>query len=190
MHSNGDGAFDVDRSIVDEQGLPRPEAEPIEGAKIDRRIGLQQFLLAGDENVAEAAEEGLFPRPEGPPEVGREIGDREKRHAASIQLLHKRVDAGDGIGDRLAEPLAPGRDQSGISREFLAELGRGLVEGPAAVQAVVPAPQIDILDEAQARRVVGDLALEEGFGIPAVKDVADVEDGGRDRGQAFSPGAP
>jgi hypothetical protein len=100
------------------------------------------------------------------------------------------VDALDRIGDRLAESLAPGGDQFGISREFLAQVGRGFIERPAAVQPVVPAPQVDVLDEAQARLIVGDLPLEEGLGIPTVKDVADVEDGGRWLGQPVSPGAP
>jgi hypothetical protein len=100
------------------------------------------------------------------------------------------MDAGNGIGDRLSESLAPGRDQSGISREFFAELYSGLIERPPAVQAVVPAPQVDILDKAQARLVVGDLPFEKGFGIPAVEDVADVEDDGFGLVQPISPGAP
>ena len=71
-----------------------------------------------------------------------------------------------------------------IFGEFLAELGRGLGIGPAAVQRLVPAVEVDVLDEAQARLIVGDLPDEEGFGIPAVEDVADVEDDGgrRSRG--------
>ena len=62
--------------------------------------------------------------------------------------------------------------------EFLVELGRGLGIGPAAVERLVPAVEVDILDEAQARLIVGDLPDEEGVGIPAVEDVADVEDDG------------
>ena len=92
----------------------------------------------------------------------------------------------------------------GIFGEFLAELGRGLVIGPAAVERVVPAIEVDLLDEAQPRLVVGDLPDEEGIGIPAVEDVADVEDDGgglsassrqlrRERSryaEGVSPGAP
>ena len=48
--------------------------------------------------------------------------------------------------------------------EFLAELGRGLGIGPAAVERLVPAVEVDILDEAQPRLVVGDLPDEEGSG--------------------------
>ena len=62
--------------------------------------------------------------------------------------------------------------------EFLAELGRRLGMGAAAVEAVVPAVDIDILDEAEARFIVGELADDEGIGVPAVEDVADVEDDG------------
>ena len=57
--------------------------------------------------------------------------------------------------------------------EFLAELGRGLVERPPAVERVVPAPEVDILDEAKPRLVLGNLPGEEAFGVPAVEDVAD-----------------
>ena len=95
----------------------------------------------------------------------------------------------------------------GVFRELLAELGRGLGIGPAAVEAVVPIPQADVVDEAHARRIVRDLANEEAVGIPAVQDIADVEDDGRDRRshlsalsgpktgshfwwKALSPGAP
>ena len=94
---------------------------------------------------------------------------------------------GTGIADRLAEALAPGGDQSGVIGEFLGELGRGLGERPAGVERVVPAPQVDILDEAQPRLVLGELPGEEGFGIPAVEDVADVEDDGGGPGHARRP---
>ena len=66
----------------------------------------------------------------------------------------------------------------GIFGEFLVELGRRLVKGPAAVERLVPAVEIDIVDEAHPRLVVGDLPDEEAVGIPAVEDVADVEDDG------------
>ena len=49
-------------------------------------IGLQQFHLARDDDVAEAGEEGLLLRVEGRPEIGGEIGDREERHAARVEL--------------------------------------------------------------------------------------------------------
>ena len=78
----------------------------------------------------------------------------------------------------------------GIFGEFLGELGRGLGIGAAAVQRFVPAVEIGILDEAQARRVIGDLPDEKGIGIPAVEDVADVEDDGGDSHAGISPGAP
>ena len=42
----------------------------------------------------------------------------------------------------------------------------------------MPGVEVDILDEPQPRLVVGDLADEEAVGIPAVEDVADVEDDG------------
>ena len=95
-----------------------------------------------------------------------------------VERLDDLVNAGHRTGDRLAEALAPGRDQSRIFGEFLAELGRRLGIGPAAVQRLVPAVEVDILDELQPRRVVGDLPDQEGVGIPAVEDVADVEDDG------------
>ena len=47
----------------------------------------------------------------------------------------------------------------------------------------MPAVEVDILDEAQPRLIVGDLPDEEGIGIPAVEDVADVEDDGLDCGR-------
>ena len=165
-------------AVVDEQRVGRAQAEAVEREIIDRGIGLQQLDLARDDDVAEAGEEGALLRVEGRPEIGREIGDREQRHAARVELLDDLVDARHRTGDRLAEALAPGRDQRGIFGEFLAELGRGLGIGPAAVQRLVPAIEVDILDEAQARLIVGDLPDEEGVGIPAVKDVADVEDDG------------
>jgi hypothetical protein len=84
-----------------------------------------------------------------------------------------------GAADRLAEAAAPGGNQLGISGIDFAELARGLVERPAAVQRLVPLPQIGVCDELQARFVVRDLAHQESVGIPAVKDVADVEDDGR-----------
>ena len=42
----------------------------------------------------------------------------------------------------------------------------------------------------QARLVVGDLPDEESVGIPAVEDVADVEDDGGHGHLEVSPGAP
>ena len=65
-----------------------------------------------------------------------------------------------------------------IFGELAAELGRRFLEVAAAVQAVMPFPQADILDEAQTRLILGQLPREEAFRIPAVEDVADVEDDG------------
>jgi hypothetical protein len=42
----------------------------------------------------------------------------------------------------------------------------------------VPREEVDILDEAQDGLVIGELPREEGLGIPAVEDVAEVEDDG------------
>ena len=115
---------------------------------------------------------------EGRPEIGGEIGDREQRHAARVERLDDLVDAGHGPVIVSPKRSLQAADQRGIIGEFLGELGRGLGIGPAAVERLVPAVEVDILDEAQARLIVGDLADEEGFGIPAVEDVADVEDDG------------
>jgi hypothetical protein len=180
LHSDGKGALDVDQPVVDEQRLFRLEAEAVEGAVVEGGIGLQELLLARDDDVAEAAEEAILPRPEGPPEIGGEIGDSEKRNAALVEFLDYGVDAGNRLGDRVAEALAPGRDVMGVIGEFLAELGGGLGEGAAGIERIVPFPQADLVDEAQARLVLGQLPGEEAFGIPAVKDVADVEDDGGD----------
>jgi hypothetical protein len=100
------------------------------------------------------------------------------------------VDARNGIADRLAEPLSPRGDQVSIVGEFFAELGRRFGERPARVERVVPAPQVDVLDEAKPGLVLGNLAGEEAVGIPAVKDVADVEDDGGRRRNGSTPGAP
>ena len=126
--------LDVDLAVVDEQRLRRPQPEAVEREIIDGRIGLEQLDLARDDDVAEAVEEGALPLVEGRPEIGREIGDREQRHAARVELLDDRVDAGHRAADRLAEAVAPGGDQSGIFGEFLVELGRRLGIGPAAVE--------------------------------------------------------
>jgi hypothetical protein len=72
-------------------------------------------------------------------------------------------------------------------RECLAELGRGLVIGPAAVERLVPAVKVGFFDKAQARLIVGDLPGEECVGIPTVKDVADIEDDG---GRRLADGQP
>ena len=150
VHADRPRALDVDLPVVDEQGLGRPQAEAVEREIVDGRIGLEQFHLARDDDVAEAA------RRRHPP-CARKGGQKsaEKlviansgtpRASSSSTML---VDARHRIADRLAEALAPGGDQRGISGEFLAELGRGLVERPAAVERVVPAAEVDILDEAQ-----------------------------------------
>ena len=78
----------------------------------------------------------------------------------------------------------------GIFGEFLGKLGRRFGIGAAAVESLVPAVKVDILDESQALGIVGDLPDEEGIGIPAVKDVADIEDDGRGVRAQISPGAP
>lgn len=179
VHSDGLGAFDVDCPVVDEQSVPGSEAEAIEGKIVDGGIGLEQLFLALNDYVAKAAEEGLLLFVEGRPEIGGKIGDREERHAGLVELAHDLVHPGDGIADRLAEPLAPGGDQVGIFGEFLRQLGRGVSIGTASIEGLVPVPQADIVDEFQPRRIVRDLPDEEGIGIPAVKDVADVEDDGR-----------
>jgi hypothetical protein len=70
MHADRTSAFDVDLAIVDKQGLVRPQAEAVECEKIDGRIGLQQTLLAGNDDVAEAAEEGFLIGAKGRPEIG------------------------------------------------------------------------------------------------------------------------
>ena len=51
----------------------------------------------------------------------------------------------------------------------------------------MPAVEIGVLDEAQARVIVGDLPGEECIGIPTVKDVADIEDDG---GRRLAKGQP
>src|SRR5947209_18341013 len=79
-----------------------------------------------------------------------------------------------------------------IIGEFLAELGRRLVERAAAVERIVPAPEVHLLDEPQPLFILGNLAGQKGFGIPAVKDVTDVEDDGGDtlRHEAQEPVMP
>jgi hypothetical protein len=189
-HADGFGALDIDRAVVDEQSVLRLQTESVEREVVDGRIGLQQLHFSRHDDVAEAGEEGLLPLVERRPEIGREVGDGEKRNTVRLERCDDLVNAGDGIADGLAEPLAPGGDQVGIFGEFPRELGRRLGIGTAAVERLVPVPQTDILDELEARGVVRDLADEEGIGIPAVEDVADVEDdGSRSRAQA-SPGAP
>ena len=74
-------------AVVDEQRLGRAQPEAVEREIVDRRIGLQQLLLARDDDVAEAGEEGPLLLVEGRPEIGGEIGDREQRHAARVELL-------------------------------------------------------------------------------------------------------
>jgi hypothetical protein len=91
----------------------------------------------------------------------------------------------DRPGDGFTEPRPPGRDQLGISGEGPGELRRRLAERPSAVERFLPAIEIGIGDETQPRRIVGDLPREEAFGIPAVKDVADIED---DCGGLFGAG--
>jgi hypothetical protein len=71
----------------------------------------------------------------------------------------------------------------GVSGKLPAELGRGLGEGPAGVERVVPFPQSDVGDEAEPSLVLGELAGEEALGVPPVEDVADVEDDG---GRSFA----
>jgi hypothetical protein len=155
VHSDRLGPFDVDRAVVDEQGLGGLQPEAVERAEIERRVGLQQLLLARDDDVPEAAEEGILLGAERLPEIGREVGDGEERHAARVELLDDGVNARHRIGDRLAEPFAPGGDVGGVIGEFLGELGGRLVERPAGVEAVVPAPQVDLLDEGEARSSSG-----------------------------------
>lgn len=182
MHADGERALHIDSPIVDEERLGGPKPEPVEGAVVERRVGLQQLFLAGDDDVAEAAEEGVLTPAERRPEIGGEVGDGKERHTARVEFLDDGVDAGDGVGDRLAEALAPGRDQMGVGRKCLGKLGGGLVERPPRVERIVPAIKVDVPDEAQALVIVRDLADEETIGIPAVKDVADVEYDGGGRG--------
>ena len=182
LHPDRLGAVDVDLAVVDEQRFARAKTEAVEGEEVDRRIGLQELHLAGNDDIAEAAEEGLLLGVEGRPDIGREIGDGEEGDCAPVQFLDDRVDPGDGIADRLAEALAPRLDEVGIFRKLGAELVGRFTKVAAAVERVVPFPKADILDELEPLPVFGDLADEEAFGIPAVKDVADIEDdGGRCR---------
>src|SRR5688500_932813 len=88
-------ALDVDLAVVDEQPFVRLKPEAVEGEIVDGRIGLEQPDLARDDDVAEAAEKGVLARPERRPEVGREIGDGEERHAPRVQRLDNGVDPGD-----------------------------------------------------------------------------------------------
>ena len=50
------------RAVVDQQRLVRPQAEAVERETVDGGIGLQQLHLAGDDDVAEAGEEGRLLR--------------------------------------------------------------------------------------------------------------------------------
>ena len=143
---------------------------------VDGGVRLQQLHLARDDDVAEAAEEGSLPLIKRPPKIGREVGDREQRDAPLVQLLDDRVDARNGVADRLAEPVAPGGDQVCIIGELLGKFGRRLAERAPAVERVVPVPQVDILDEAQPRLIVSYLFDQKAVRIPAVEDVAAVED--------------
>ena len=67
----------------------------------------------------------------------------------------------------------------GVGRKLLGQLRRRFGEVAASVQRFMPAVEIGFLDEAQSLGIVRDLADEEAVGIPAVKDIADVEDDGR-----------
>ena len=71
-----------------------PQPEAVERQIVDGRVGLEQFDLARDDDVAEAGEEVALLVMEGRPEVGREIGDREERHALLVERLDDVVDAG------------------------------------------------------------------------------------------------
>jgi hypothetical protein len=75
-------------------------------------------------------------------------------------------------------------------REFLGKLGSRFRKAAPSVQGLVPPVEVDVVDEAEPRLVLRDLPYEEAVGIPAVKDVADVEDDGGRRFDRFSPGVP
>jgi hypothetical protein len=77
-----------------------------------------------------------------------------------------------------------------VVREFRGKLGRRFLEAAPAVQSLVPPVEVDIVDEAQPSLVIGDLPDEEAVGIPAVEDVADVENDGSRSRDGLSPGAP
>src|SRR5688500_5573021 len=177
-HADGLGGLDVDQAVVDEQGVFGTQPEAVERQIVNSRIGLEQLDLARDDDVAEAAEKVALALVEGRPEVSREIGDRVERHAPVIERLDDGVDAGHGTGDGLAEAVAPGGDQMGVFGEFLGQLGCRLGVRAAGVERIVPLPQADIVDKAHPRLVVGDLADQEAVRVPAVEDVADVEDDG------------
>jgi hypothetical protein len=70
----------------------------------------------------------------------------------------------DRPADRLPEAAAPGGDQLGISGIDFAEFVRGFIERAAAVEALVPGPQVGVFDELEPLRIVGDLPDEESVG--------------------------
>src|SRR4030095_10230257 len=78
VHADGLGRLDVDQPVVDQQGVLRPQPEAVEREIIDSGVGLEQFDLARDDDIAEAPEEVALLVIEGRPEVGREIGNREQ----------------------------------------------------------------------------------------------------------------
>ena len=99
---------------------PGRHPEALERQIVDRRVGLDQFLLARDDDAAEAIEHSRLARAERRPEFAGEIGDREQRHAAPHRDRRRARASPASARDAVAEARAPGGDQLGMLRDAAA----------------------------------------------------------------------
>lgn len=172
---------DIFGPVVDEQRLARRQAEASHRQREDRGIGFHQPLLSGHDDIMKAIEKRGMVGAERLPELGREIGDGEQRHAGRVQRLDDLGAAGNGAGNRLAEVRAVKRDQFGMVGMARRQLRAGLRERAANIVLAVPVEGDDSVQEMLERRRIGDQAGVEMPGMPVEQDEADVEDDGPKR---------
>src|SRR3546814_19259159 len=73
--ADGGGGRDVRGAIVDEHRFARCDAEAADRERVDRGIGLHQFLVARDDHVTEAIEQMRLTRAARRPERSEERGE-------------------------------------------------------------------------------------------------------------------
>ncbi|GAB7553190.1 hypothetical protein NRB_26960 [Novosphingobium sp. 11B] len=150
-------------------------AEALCGQVKDTRIGLEQFLVARDDDVSEQVEQRLsgavFM-----PERASEVGDGEERHAARSQFAYDLVAAGDVAGDRLAEARGVGVEQVVVPGKFGLAGGDHLGEVAAAVVLDVPVLRDDVGHEPVEPVGLDDQLAEQQAHVPLDQHLADVED--------------
>ena len=177
LHPERAGGLDVAGAVVDEDAVCGDETVAVQQDAVDRRVGLDDALMRGDDDTVEALQEGEADQALGP-FLAREIGDGIDLVAAPLQLLQHGNAVLDHAGHGLVPALVIGPDLAFPFRVAGDEQGDALLPAAAAILLEVPGGGADVLQEPGPLLVIGNHLAIDPERVPADQDIADIEDDG------------